>query len=181
MKNDIIASAQAPHLLPIELVMLSGDKLVTDSRRVARHFGKRHDNVLQAVDRAPCSAEFRRLNFQETIETRPNPKGGAPIPSRVVQMTKDGFVFLVMRFTGKEAARIVEAYIAAFNAMADQLHNRDRGLWRRALELEQRDASSKVRASFGSRLMLERKREKPGIAAERALLEYEIQPGLLPN
>ena len=36
-------------------------------------------------------------------------------------MTKDGFMFLVMGFKGAKAERIKEAYINAFNAMADEL------------------------------------------------------------
>ena len=36
-------------------------------------------------------------------------------------MTKDGFIFLVMGFTGQKAAGIKEAYINAFNHMAAQL------------------------------------------------------------
>lgn len=75
--------------------------------------------MLRAHDRLECSEEFRRLNFQPTVETRANPSGGAPIPSRVIQMTKDGFVMLVMGFTGKEAMKTKEAYIKAFNAMAE--------------------------------------------------------------
>ena len=36
-------------------------------------------------------------------------------------MTKDGFMFLVMGFTGKKAAQIKEAYINAFNQMSTKL------------------------------------------------------------
>ncbi|RUI11487.1 hypothetical protein IPC447_29840 [Pseudomonas aeruginosa] len=36
-------------------------------------------------------------------------------------MIKDGFMFLVTGFTGAKAARVKEAYIAAFNWMAEQL------------------------------------------------------------
>ncbi len=36
-------------------------------------------------------------------------------------MTKDGFVFLVMGFTGKKAAAFKEAYIAEFNRMEAEL------------------------------------------------------------
>lgn len=39
-------------------------------------------------------------------------------------MTKDGFIFLVMGFTGQKAAAIKEAYINAFNMMALQLMQR---------------------------------------------------------
>lgn len=38
-------------------------------------------------------------------------------------MTKDGFMFLIMGFTGKKAAQIKEAYINAFNQMANQLRS----------------------------------------------------------
>ena len=38
-------------------------------------------------------------------------------------VTKDGFMFLVMGFTGKQAAAIKEAYINAFNQMADTLQS----------------------------------------------------------
>jgi hypothetical protein len=36
-------------------------------------------------------------------------------------MTKDGFVFLAMGFTGKEAARWKESYLEAFNSMEEAL------------------------------------------------------------
>jgi hypothetical protein len=38
-------------------------------------------------------------------------------------MTKDGFMFLVMGFTGAAAAKIKEAYINTFNQMAAMLYN----------------------------------------------------------
>lgn len=38
-------------------------------------------------------------------------------------MTKDGFIFLVMGFTGKKAAQFKEAYINAFNQMEKELNN----------------------------------------------------------
>lgn len=44
-----------------------------------------------------------------------------------------------------------------------------------------REVESKVRASFGSHLMLERKREIPHFRDERYRLESEIQPSLLLN
>ncbi|MEZ5671872.1 MAG: Rha family transcriptional regulator, partial [Thiotrichaceae bacterium] len=36
-------------------------------------------------------------------------------------ITKDGFIFLAMGFTGEKAAQIEEAYITAFNRMEAQL------------------------------------------------------------
>ena len=46
-----------------EFVTLSDTTLTTDSRRVAKHFKKRHDNILRAYDKLGCSEEFTKLNF----------------------------------------------------------------------------------------------------------------------
>lgn len=161
-----------------EFVVLANTTLTTDSRRVAKHFKKRHDNVLQSYDRLKCSHEFRLLNFQETVETRVNPGGGAPISSRVIRMTKDGFVMLVMGFTGEEAMRVKESYIRAFNQMADQLQTISMSLWEQRLDLEKRDATSFMWAQFGSRCMLRRRQEKPLLANERDVLDERMQPKL---
>lgn len=161
-----------------EFVTLSNTVLTTDSRRVAKHFKKLHKNVLRDYDRLECSDEFRRLNFEPTVETRVNPSGGAPIPSRVVRMTKDGFLLLVMGFTGAEAMRIKEAYISAFNAMAEQLQSLTMSLWDQRIELEKRNATSFAWAQFGSRCMLQRRRELPHLDNERELLEERMQPPL---
>lgn len=160
-----------------EFVTLTSSTLTTDSKRVARHFRKRHDNVLRAFDNLGCSDEYRRLNFEETIADVPGPKG-ATRQERVVRMTKDGFVILAMGFTGAEAMRIKEAYIRAFNSMAEQLQGLSLSLWEQRMALEKRDATSFAWASFGSRRMLERRRELPGFHEERARLDQQIQPRL---
>jgi Rha family phage regulatory protein len=99
-----------------EFVTLTNTTLTTDSKRVAKHFGKLHKNVLRAYDSLDCSSEFNRLNFEPVDEV--DEKGEM---RRIVRMTKDGFVFLVMGFRGKKAAQVKERYIQAFNQMADQL------------------------------------------------------------
>ena len=48
----------------------------TDSRRVAKHFKKRHDNVLKVFDKMEFSGEYRLLNFQQTVGFRPNSISG---------------------------------------------------------------------------------------------------------
>lgn len=160
-----------------EFVTLSNTTLITDSRRVAKHFKKPHKNVLRAFDALECSAEFNRLNFEPVEEL--DAKGEA---RRVIRMTKDGFMFLAMGFTGKEAASMKEIFIGSFNAMAEQLQqiavDGYRGLWQQRLELEKREATSFMWASFGSKRMLDRKKEKPLIDNERALLDSEMQPPL---
>lgn len=95
---------------------IRNDVLVADSKQVAAHFKKRHDNVLQAIDNLECSDEFRRLNFQETFQTVAMPNG-ATRQDTSFTITRDGFSFLAMGFTGREAAVWKEKYINAFNAM----------------------------------------------------------------
>jgi len=53
------------------------------------------------------------------------------------------------------------------------------GIWKALQAAIARDAGSKVRASFGSHLMLERKREKPALTQEIGALTSLIQPSLL--
>lgn len=166
------------NLLPIELVTLSGDQLVTDSMRVARHFSKHHRDVLRALDRLDCSADFRLRNFAQTVSHRANPSGGRPIAGRMIQMTKDGFMFLAMGFTGHEAALIKEAYIGAFNTMAELLERRDLGMLSKLLDYEARQRDSKYRAKFGSKLMNGRRRELPALRIEERELKAVAQPSL---
>ncbi|HAF6260299.1 TPA: Rha family transcriptional regulator, partial [Salmonella enterica] len=79
-------------------------------------------NVIQKIESLDCSPEFTSANFSAHVE---NIKAGAVNrDSRSYKITKDGFVFLVMGFTGKKAAAFKEAYIAEFNRMEATLHDR---------------------------------------------------------
>ena len=49
--------------------------------------------------------------------------GAVQRESKYYEMTKDGFIFLVMGFTGAKAAQVKEAYINTFNHMAAMLYN----------------------------------------------------------
>jgi len=96
---------------------------VVSSRKVAEVFGKLHKNVIQSIENLECSSEFRRLNFQPTSTPRKMPRGGERL-EKEYQITRDGFSFLAMGFTGEKAARFKEAYIRAFNSMENALTER---------------------------------------------------------
>ncbi|EPT0962406.1 Rha family transcriptional regulator, partial [Vibrio parahaemolyticus] len=104
---------------PEDLVFISQtNKLVTDSFLVAKYFGKQHKHVLEKIRSLDCSREFTESNFwlcHKNNELQNNKL------QPFYQMTKDGFMYLVMGFTGKKAAIIKEAYINAFNLMAEKL------------------------------------------------------------
>lgn len=91
-------------------------KIITTSLKVAEFFGREHKNVMQSIKRMDCSDEFLTANFSAVkYQHRGN-------EYKAYEMTKNGFMFLVMSFTGKKAARIKEAYINAFDWMTEQLH-----------------------------------------------------------
>jgi len=101
-------------------IQIINGRATTTSLRVADHFGKRHANVLRAISNLECSDEFRKLNFELTSQPVRMPNGGVRNDT-VCTMTRDGFVFLAMGFTGKEAAQWKEAYIKAFNEMEAEI------------------------------------------------------------
>lgn len=102
-------------------VAMSNDQITTTSLQVAKAFGKQHKDVLKRLNNLDCSNEFASANFCADVQ-KVDIGNGAKRESKIYHMTKDGFMFLVMGFTGKQAAAIKEAYINAFNAMADELH-----------------------------------------------------------
>ncbi|MGL5305765.1 MAG: Rha family transcriptional regulator [Aeromonas veronii] len=103
-------------LTPAEIISLQQGQPVTTSLKVAEVFGKQHKDVLRKIATLDCSKNFNERNF--ALVTYQDGKGEA---RPAYEMTKDGFIFVVMGFTGARAAATKEAYINAFNWMAEQL------------------------------------------------------------
>lgn len=99
--------------LPVPTVFTKGDHVLTNSRDVATYFEKNHRDVTRAIKNLECSQGFRQRNFAHTPYIEP--QNGQTY--KMYEMTKDGFVFLVMGFTGSMAAKFKEAYIERFNEM----------------------------------------------------------------
>jgi Rha family phage regulatory protein len=95
-------------------------KIVVSSPDVAEAFGKEHKNVLRDIQNLGCSEEFHRLNFERMMKSVAIGKG-ATRESLTYNMTRDGFVFLVMKYEGPKAAMFKEAYIKRFNEMEEAL------------------------------------------------------------
>lgn len=114
-----------PQDFPVNLrdaVSIINNEPRTTSLKVAEVFGKLHKDVLRKIENLDCSEAFTSAHFCAHVENQQ--VGTARRDMKYYEMTKDGFMFLVMGFTGKQAARIKEAYIAAFNWMAAQLFGR---------------------------------------------------------
>ena len=111
-----------PETQNLPVVTIVNGQPTTLSTDVAYFFEKPHNDVLKAI-RAILSKlpEDRLGNFSQTVVTRANPSGGAPIQSKAYRLTRDGFTFLAMGFTGEKAQAFKWAYIDAFNRMEEAL------------------------------------------------------------
>jgi len=101
----------------INLTVINGKPIAT-SRDIAMHFNKRHKNVLRDIKNLDCSPQFNGLNFEPV-----DYKDSTGEMRKEYQITRNGFVFLAMGFTGKRAAQFKEAYIQAFDDMEYKLQN----------------------------------------------------------
>lgn len=105
-----------------DAVFIQDQQVKTTSLKVAEVFAKQHKDVLRKIESLDCSPEFTSAHFCAHVQTI-EIGNGATRESKYYEMTKDGFMFLVMGFTGAAAAKIKEAYINTFNQMAAMLYN----------------------------------------------------------
>lgn len=116
--------SQAELLSPAPLspsVSIHSGRPATTSLEVAKFFGKRHDNVLRDIDAllSQLPENSLQLNFEETYQEQETPLGVKQV--RVFILYRDGFMLLVMGYTGKKALGVKLAYIEAFNRMEAEL------------------------------------------------------------
>lgn len=142
------------------LVELVKDQPVTTSLLVAEKFKKRHDHVLEKIRNLKCSKEFHAANFREM-----SPKDGGMSykdsygrEQKFYEMTEEGFMFVAMRFTGKEAVEWQEKFIKAFknmkNALEALLKQQSNKVWLEARE------SAKTSFKFMNTMLLESRKEQ---------------------
>jgi Rha family phage regulatory protein len=86
------------------LVVVQDNKVVTTSLKVAEVFEKEHYNVIRDIKNLECSRKFHALNF-EFMQRSIKIGNGATRQEPCYNITRDGFVFLAMGFTGKKASQ----------------------------------------------------------------------------
>lgn len=84
---------------------------ITTSLIVAQVFGKEHAKVVRDIESLHCSDDFRSRQFWRHPYT--HPQNGQTY--HYYEMTKDGFSFLVMGYSGQKAGEFKENFIAEFN------------------------------------------------------------------
>ena len=100
----------------VQLISDASGKPRADSRDIADRFGKRHADVLRAIDEVVSQLEDTQRNFAFSEYQDASGK-----TNRCFSMDRDGFTLLAMGFTGADALKWKLAYIAAFNSMEDQI------------------------------------------------------------
>ena len=107
-----------------DFVQVKNSQTITTTEFVAQAFKKRHDNIIRDIENllSDIDPAFAAQNFK-AVE-RVQKTGFGERATRAYELTKDGFMLLVMGFTGKAALAIKIAYIQAFNAMAAALAGR---------------------------------------------------------
>ncbi|WP_237932361.1 Rha family transcriptional regulator [Buttiauxella sp. S19-1] len=103
-------------MLP-EVIVVNGEP-VTTSQAIARYFERDHDKVVSRIEKLDCSADFFTRNFWRVKFEH----SGRYLTA--YNVTKDGFTFMAMGFTGKKAAAFKENYIAQFNYMSNWMNER---------------------------------------------------------
>lgn len=168
--NTAMSMATLPVILDLD------GELRTTSAAIAVGVDLPHPTVIKLVRRYRAEiSRFGRVRFEiQPFETN----GGAQ--SREVAFLNEGqatFLISLMRNTAAVVEfklRLVEEFIR----MKAVLQSRHTSLWQQLQTAIAREVESKVKASFGSHLMLKRKAEKPSLEGARLSLESQIQPGL---
>lgn len=139
----------------MQLVEIKHGETLTTSKVIADSFGKIHRDVLRSIKNLDCSDEFRARNFAQSSYISPQNK-----VLICYEITRDGFAFLCMGFTGSDAAEWKEKYIGAFNSMERSLLNIDmrmNSITRKGSDLKEAGTQW---ASFGHEIRREKKENK---------------------
>lgn len=104
------------------LVKIHNQEVTTTSKIVADNFEKQHKDVLRKIDEiiAETPVEFNELNFKP-IKIDVDLGLNRTRKDRAFEISKDGFMLLVMGFTGKKAMELKIRFIQAFNWAFEQL------------------------------------------------------------
>ena len=160
------------------MVTLQGNQVMTTSLKVAEYFGKRHKDVLKKIRNTTndCdNPEYTQRNFApfDFID-----KNGEAQPA--FNLTRNGFMLLVMGFTGKTALQIKIKYMQAFDWMAEQLHSMQNSYLKQHNDLMLEYMKEKEVASMSGRLLRRwGKEKKPELTNRMQKLQEQSQIQLL--
>jgi Rha family phage regulatory protein len=103
-------------------INVANNRPTTTSLNVAEVFGKKHHHVMAAIKDLEITQEERETNFRLLSYSRTVGQG-AVRQYPYYEMTRSGFTWLVMGFTGKKAMRFKVAYTNEFDRMEEYIRN----------------------------------------------------------
>ena len=160
-----------------ELVVVMDGEPLASTEVIAKGMKQQHASTIKLVRKYQVSLEeFGRVRF----EIRPFTTAGG-IQQREIAMLNEQQAAILISLM-KNSVRVVGfkvALVREFYRMRDALRQREQSLWQQLQALIAKEGESKARASFGSRLMNERKRQIPLYRQEHTRLETMIQPSLM--
>lgn len=159
-----------------QIVSVVNGEPLTSTSVISQGMKAKHKNVLELVRKHV--AALGRLG-RVAFETQPLATRGGMQAREVAMLNERQAALLISLMRNTDAVvGFKVALISEFYRMRDALRQRDDNRWQQMHSLIAKEVESKVRASFGSHLMLERKREIPGFRDQFAQLETQIQPAL---
>ena len=132
-----------------DLVFLQHRQALTTSLKVAEYFDKRHNDVIRAI-RASNQA-LRNFAGSDKAFIKSSYKDETGKSNPMYLLNRDGFMFVVMGFTGEKAAQLKWNYIQAFNAMEQKLVELQSEQWREvrsATKVGYRELSAAVKELY---------------------------------
>lgn len=121
-------------------VVIEESRTLTTSLNVAKYFGKQHFHVVRDIEKLDVPEAFSTSNFggSDYVDSRGKKQ-------KMYLMTKDGFMILVMGYTGPKAMQFKIAFIEAFNYMEWKLSQPARERETKLLAYYEREAVRKER------------------------------------
>ncbi|MGO4398448.1 Rha family transcriptional regulator [Achromobacter sp. PAB15] len=143
---------------------------------IARGMRANHKSVIQLIrQRMDALEEFGRVAFEmRTFGTA----GGSQRREVAMLNEQQAALLISLMRNSDEVVAFKVRLIREFYRMRDALTKQTQTIYQQLQALVAEEVSTQVRASFGSRLMLERKRAIPEFKRRRERLEDEIQPSL---
>lgn len=138
-----------------DLVVMENNKAMVSSVDVAANFGKVHAKIVRDVENLHCSEDFKVANFGKYSFTNKMNRTFSGY-----MMTRDGFAFLCMGFTGAKAAEWKEKYIEAFNKLEQASVNGESLMDKCNRVIEQLEGDKHVASIHGKGLSQWKKQKK---------------------
>lgn len=159
------------------MVVVVGGEPLASTEVISKGMKAQHASTIKLVRKhSEALSRFGLVRFEIRARTK-GAHGGGNVEYALLNEQQTALLITMMRNTPAVLA-FKANLIAEFFRMRDALHQRSQNLWQQLQSAIAQEVESKVRASFGSHLMLERKKEKPHLQGRIDALESEIQPML---